>query len=172
MAYDYLQAMKEDIREYIENEVDKTEWTDDRDGMEKDLYDTLFVEDSVTGNASGSYYCNAWKAEEALCHNLDLLGEALSEFGSDPAYLLKNGAEAADVTIRCYLLGQALNEVLDDLEYEGYFDEEEVNITDYETFEDFCGGRDCNKCPLFCHIMADKAFDCEEYFNNAKREEA
>ena len=75
----------------------------------------LFISDSVTGNASGSYFCNSWKAEECLCHNIELLAEALHEFGSDISYL-ENGAEACDVTIRCYLLGQALNETLDELE--------------------------------------------------------
>lgn len=117
-TYNYLEAVKDDVQEYIENEIDLTEWTGDRDGLEQQLNDDLFINDSVTGNASGSYYCSTWKAEEALCHNLDLLGEALSEFGSDPAYLLKNGAEAADVTIRCYLLGQAISEVLDEMENE------------------------------------------------------
>ena len=30
--------------------------------------------------------------------------------------VLKDGAEACDVTIRCYILGQVLDEVLDELE--------------------------------------------------------
>jgi hypothetical protein len=69
----------------------------------------------VTGNASGSYTFNAWKAEEYLCHNLDLLGEALAEFGCEPNYITEKGAEACDVTIRCYLLGQAISEVLSEM---------------------------------------------------------
>lgn len=75
------------------------------------------VFDSVTGNASGSYTFNTWTAEEYLCHNWELLGEALTEFGCDMSYLEK-GAEACDVTIRCYLLGQAISEVLDEIETE------------------------------------------------------
>lgn len=71
------------------------------------------VFDSVTGNAS----FNTWTAEEYLCHNWELLGEALTEFGCDMSYLEK-GAEACDVTIRCYLLGQAISEVLDEIETE------------------------------------------------------
>lgn len=121
--YNYYEAVADDVREYINDEINLDEWRGDRDGLEQQLNDDLFVSDSVTGNASGSYYCNAWKAEEALCHNLDLLGEALSEFGSDPENLLKNGAEAADVTIRCYLLSGAIAEVLDELEAEGAFEE-------------------------------------------------
>lgn len=121
--YNYYEAVADDVREYINNEIDLDEWRGDRDGLEQQLNNDLWIDDGVTGNASGSYYCNTWKAEEALCHNLDLLGEALSEFGNDPDYLLKNGAEAADVTIRCYVLGSAISEVLDDLEDEGAFDE-------------------------------------------------
>jgi hypothetical protein len=84
------------------------------------LNDRLFIEDSVTGNASGSYTFNAWQAEENLCHNLDLLGEAFSEFCVEDSALKEamESAEGCDVTIRCYLLGQAISEVLDELEEE------------------------------------------------------
>ena len=74
----------------------------------------MFISDSVTGNASGSYTFNTWQAEENLCHNLDLLKEACEEFGSDCNIL--ESAEGCDVTIRCYLLSSALHEVLDELE--------------------------------------------------------
>lgn len=112
--YNYLENIKEDVKEYIKENFESMEEID-----RESLYDDLFIEDSVTGNASGSYYCNTWKAEEALCHNMDLLGEALEAFGCDANYL-ENGAEACDVTIRCYLLGQALDEVLEELESEGF----------------------------------------------------
>lgn len=117
-TYNYLEAVAEDVREYINNEIDLTEWRGDRDGLEEKLNDDLWTVDSVTGNASGSYYCNAWRAEEAIAHNWDLLAEALTEFGQDRTDVLKQGAEAMDVTIRCYLLGQAIAEALDDLEEE------------------------------------------------------
>lgn len=68
---------------------------------------------------NGQRYCyyGKWTAEEYLCHNWDLLGEALTEFGCDMSYL-ERGAEECDVTIRCYLLGQAISEVLDEVETE------------------------------------------------------
>lgn len=125
MSYNYMNAMTEDIRNYITENINREDYTEDRDGLEEYLNDTLWTEDGVTGNASGSYYCNAWKAEEALSHNWDLLAEALEEFGQDGTDVLKEGAEAMDVTIRCYLLGQAIAEVLDDLDNEGYFDSTE-----------------------------------------------
>ena len=115
--YDYRTALCEDIREYIKDH-DITVTSDNREEVEEQLNDDLWVEDSVTGNASGSYTFNAWQAEENLVHNLDLLGEALTEFGCSADYLIKNGAEACDVTIRCYLLGECIGIVLDELEEE------------------------------------------------------
>lgn len=102
--YDYLSAVESDVREYIENNVNFHDYSD-LDEMKEDLNEELFVDDSVTGNASGSYTFNAWKAEEYLCHNLDLLAEANEEFGGS-SDILSDGAEMCDVTIRCYLLGQ------------------------------------------------------------------
>lgn len=115
--YNYMEAMTEDIREYINNEITLSDYSD-RDELEEHLNDTLWTEDSITGNASGSYTFNTYKAEEYICHNLDLLAEACEEFGDDIGRAVKNGAESCDVTIRCYLLGQAIVEVLDDMEEE------------------------------------------------------
>lgn len=115
--YDYLENVKEDVRNYIEeNEIVVT--SSNREEVEQELNDTLFVNDSVTGNASGSYTFSTWQAEENLCHNVELLAEALTEFGYNGLSYLKNGAEACDVAIRCYLLRQAISEVLDEIEVE------------------------------------------------------
>lgn len=111
--YDYLSAVESDVREYIENNVNFHDYSD-LDEMKEDLNEKLFVEDSVTGNASGSYTFNAWKAEEYLCHNLDLLADANEEFGGS-SDILSDGAEMCDVTIRCYLLGQAIENVAPDM---------------------------------------------------------
>lgn len=111
--YNYLNAVKEDVKDYIQSEIDMCAY-ETREELEEYLNDHLFVSDSVTGNASGSYTFNTWEAEENLCHNLDLLGEALSEFGSDTEMIMQS-PESCDVTIRCYLLGQAISEVLDEM---------------------------------------------------------
>lgn len=123
--YDYREAVKDDVRSYIAENLTIEAYKGQRDELEEMLNNDLWVDDGVTGNASGSYYCNSWEAEESLCHNLDLLAEALEEFGCDASYLLKEGAEAADVTIRCYLLSSAISEVLDEYEDELAEDEEE-----------------------------------------------
>lgn len=120
-TYNYLESVKEDVRNYIEeNAIVVT--SDNRKEVEQELNDTLFVNDSVTGNASGSYTFSTWQAEENLCHNFELLTDALEELGYDLSYL-KKGAEACDVLIRCYLLGQAILEVLDEIEIENETEE-------------------------------------------------
>lgn len=119
--YDYRKAVKSDILDYIEENYTPEEIREelaDRDEWEQRLNEDLWICDSVTGNASGSYYCNAWRAEEALCHNWDLLNDALLEFGCTDCNPIEKGAEWCDVTIRCYLLGECLAAVLDELEEE------------------------------------------------------
>lgn len=120
--YDYRRALEDDIREYIETEVNLDEWRGRQDDLEEMLNDDLWTDDSVTGNASGSYFFNAWRAEEALCHNLDLLEEACFEFGCHAEEYL-GSPESADVTIRCYLLGECIGSVLS--EFEGDLEEVE-----------------------------------------------
>lgn len=73
--YNYLEAVKEDVKNYIDSEINFTDF-DSLEELEEKLNDELWTEDSVTGNASGSYYCNSYKAEESIAHNLDLLEEA------------------------------------------------------------------------------------------------
>lgn len=123
--YDYREAMTEDVKEWIKENIDLTEWTEDREGLEQQLNDDLWTEDSITGNASGSYYCNSYKAEESIAHNWDLLNEALDEFEQNNINVIKKGAEWADVIIRCYLLRSVISDVLDEMEENGDFDESE-----------------------------------------------
>ena len=68
--YDYMEHMTADvidaIRErYTPDEI-RERLDDDRDDFAQELNDDLWIDDSVTGNASGSYYCNAWRAEAAI----------------------------------------------------------------------------------------------------------
>lgn len=122
--YDYKEAVKNDVMNYITEHYTKDEinenlsYSGSRDRWQEELNDDMWSADSVTGNASGSYTFNTWQAEENLCHNMELLKEALEEFGCNIDYLEK-GAEACDVTIRCYLLYGAISEVLAELENDG-----------------------------------------------------
>ena len=121
--YNYKQAMKDDIRQAIDWVLDESELIErlrDKNQLFSDLYDDLWIDDSVTGNASGSYTFNAYTAGENLIGNFDLLRETCAEFGVSANELLERGEEYADVSIRCYLLGECLADVLDELERE-YF---------------------------------------------------
>lgn len=107
--YDYYEAVKNDIIDYLDEHFDGHHITED---MRVKISDDLWVNDSVTGNASGSYTFSTWKAEEYLCHNTELLCEALSYLGDD-GNTLKKGAEVCDVIIRLYLVGQLLDECIE-----------------------------------------------------------
>lgn len=112
--YDYRKAMKEDILDYISDEINLDDFRGKRGELEELLNDQLWIDDDVTGNASGSYFFSTWKAEEAIAHNWDLLEEAMQYF-EDECNPIEKGAEWCDVTIRCYLLGKCVAAVLDDL---------------------------------------------------------
>lgn len=117
MQYNYREAVKEDVKEYIEEEINYQDY-ESVEELEAELNETLWIDDSVTGNVSGSYTMNIWQAEENLEHNLDLLHEALSEFGGNDMNALEKGAEYCDVIIRCYLLPEAIAEALEELDAE------------------------------------------------------
>lgn len=124
MDYNYLVNVKADVKNAILENYSKDELEgilfnyNSRTDFEEQLNDELWNDDSVTGNASGSYTFNTYEAEEIIAHNWDLLQDALNEFGCDYGEALKKGAEYCDITIRCYLLSQAISEILDELEIE------------------------------------------------------
>lgn len=121
MAYNYLDAVKDDVRQAIEDNYDIADYSD-RDEFESTLNDDLWVDDSVTGNGSGSYTFDREQAKEYLFDSTDgedWLVEALEEYGT-PAeevgkHFMSQDYEWFDVTIRCYVLGIAISEVLDEL---------------------------------------------------------
>ena len=117
MAYNYLEELKSDVRNYIKEVASDYMDCEDMDELRDELYDNLWDEDSVTGNGSGSYTFNREKAKEYVSDNMDLMVEAYKEFDSIESLVDDLEAldfETIDVTIRCYLLSQALDEVLED----------------------------------------------------------
>lgn len=139
--YDYHKAVADDIRELIkEREEDKSfrlSWyAHEKDGKHyfnreeaaNDLGNLAFNDDAVTGNASGSYTMSTLVAERCLVGNLDLLDEALDNFGEDANKMQLAGPEWADVTVRCYLVDEVVDEVL--TEYEKEHNLEETPIDD------------------------------------------
>lgn len=77
------------------------------------LQDLAFDRD-MTGNRTGSYWCNELKAERALLGNFDLVHDALDEFGmesiSSPELV---SGEHLDILVREHLLPQIIDDVLD-----------------------------------------------------------
>lgn len=126
-SYDYNYEMRQDVRNAIDEGYSLDEWRGRRDELEEKLNDDLWIDDGVTGNASGSYYCNRYKAMQSVMDNMELLQEALDEFGADYADIgrrfLAGDWEDFDVTIRCYLLPSIVSDVLDDMEADGDLDE-------------------------------------------------
>lgn len=107
--YDFIREIVAEGAEYIEGNY--TPGSIERE----DVYDILFVS-PVTGNDSGSYSFNAHtSAERFSWEALEILVEACREYGSDVAELLEEGPEACEVTVRCFLLGECIDEILDDL---------------------------------------------------------
>lgn len=117
MAYNYLEELKSDVRNYINEVASDYMDCEDMDELRDELYDNLWSEDSVTGNGSGSYTFNREKAKEYVSDNMDLMVEAYKDLDSIESLVDDLEAldfETIDVTIRCYLLSQALDEVLED----------------------------------------------------------
>jgi hypothetical protein len=117
--YDYRAALVNDIKEYIKD--NPQEWADplETDDITEYWYDILWAEDCITGN--GAYwYAKEEECEEYISHNVDLAFEACQEFGIDMRSLAEavvhgNAARYVDCTIRCYLLGECLEQALEEL---------------------------------------------------------
>lgn len=119
--YNYLETMVEDIKSYIRNnpELDRNDLEYGKEELEQKLHDDLWVNDNITGNASGSYFCNSYKSMECVLDNVDLLQEMCKEFGIEAEEIgkrfLNEEWEWMDVSIRCYLLSQAISQSLDEI---------------------------------------------------------
>lgn len=114
---DYRNAVISDAEDVIAEYFDNGTYDEETDF--NDVYDNLFVDDTVTGNASGSYFFNAAKAREAVADAIwdDKILDALSEIGISgdriAQYLRDNDAESLDVCIRCAILGDVCGEIAD-----------------------------------------------------------
>lgn len=112
---DYYEEVKNDAIEAIDEQFDNGYWDED---TEWDVvYDNLFVDDSVTGNGSGSYTFNAFKARENVSEAIfdDRIIRALDNIGCDAEhimnYIRENDPESIDVCIRCAMLDEVYDEI-------------------------------------------------------------
>jgi len=116
MKYNYIEALKNDIRQYMEDNESYLNYTDKEDLAEQ-LNDDCWTADSVTGNASGSYTFNRAEAKEYVMDNMPLAVDAFREFDQIDRFadcIANEDYETIDVTIRCFLLGQVIADVLEE----------------------------------------------------------
>lgn len=119
--YNYYEAVKADILDYIRNEINLADF-DSLEELAEKLNDDLWIDDSVTGNASGSYTSNSYTAKEYVSENLDLVEEMASEFCVDLSdverHFLQENWEWFDVSIRCYVLNSCISDALEEIREE------------------------------------------------------
>lgn len=119
--YDYYEAVKNDVLDYLkcESGFNVDEIMEDRDEFEQDLNDTLWTHDGVTGNGSGSYTFCRETAKQYVIDNMDLVCEMSNGFGLEYAELGKHFMnedwEYFDVSIRCYVLSACISDAIDEL---------------------------------------------------------
>ena len=114
---DYIDAVAEDAKQVINwGQYDHLiEGAEDVDETTDDVIDSLWTDDAVTGNGSGSYtFCRDTAAEYAAEVLFD--DEFVDECKGaciDLGGLLADGPEAVDVTARCLALGFARDDIRD-----------------------------------------------------------
>lgn len=116
-TYNYREVMENDIieaiKEYMEYETVNAEDLDI-----DTLRDYLWTDDSVTGNGSGSYTMSTALARDYVLDNEELQADVIIEFGIDSETIADkiHDWEYWDVSIRCYLLDEVLQDVLEELQ--------------------------------------------------------
>lgn len=114
----YLEMVKADIENVIDDyEVD---WTDTIDNIVEKLDADLWVDDSVTGNGCGEY-TGLYSDRSALYmvdEDRETVKDALLDFGVDAKTIgekfIDGDFEYLDITARCYVLHQAIWEVVEE----------------------------------------------------------
>ena len=108
---EYKQQVLNDIKDHM---AENREAVAGLNGDELFDYIRCDEADGITGNASGSYYCNAWRAEKMLADSRVLFDAGflgyIVDCGINLAELLKKGAETVDVWARCCVLDYFINE--------------------------------------------------------------
>lgn len=111
--YYYDENMKGAIRGYLEEnckDLDQDHW-----------FEELEMSDQVTGNASGSYFCNRAFAKRCVLDNIDLLQEVCESLDDSMKlqmvyYFVSDDWESLDVMIRLYVFPQVFPSVWEEWE--------------------------------------------------------
>lgn len=107
--YDFEASVTQNIIDALDDILSIGNMTEEEiDELDPDDYrDELWQDDSVVGCR-----CGTWEAEEHLCHNMDLLDEAMIEFGSD--FINGWNAQEAESTVREYVFVRIYDNVFDE----------------------------------------------------------
>lgn len=110
--YDYEEVVREDAMTAL------ADWDGaiDRDKILEYLEDC----DSVTGNASGSYWCNSYRAKECVFgdnNSEDYIREIINDYGMEGYEVAEHifDWEYWDVMIRIHVLHEIIDDIVDDL---------------------------------------------------------
>ena len=119
--YSYKEQVRADVREWIEYHKEQIEGLDRHDAYEV-IYDSCWVDDSVTGNASGSYTFSRYEARQNFFNDEDsddyIFQMIEDEFMSADELgkkISESNWEYIDLSIRCWLLCDAVTDVLDEM---------------------------------------------------------
>ena len=118
--YNYKEQIRADVKEWIEDNKEQIEGLDRHDAYEV-VYDSCWVADSVTGNVSGSYTFSRWEARQNFFNDEDsdeyidqMIEDGFTTRESVGRAVQESQWELLDVSIRCWLLCDAVSDVLDE----------------------------------------------------------
>lgn len=138
LEYDYVENVKEDVKDFLEENPpyikdyadcikcekvsdngDCEYFFEDLCDLKEDLNNDLWINDSVTGNGSGSYTFNSNEAKEYfLSGGMEILKDVVNEGFLTPEefveYFTTENWESLDVTCRCFVLYTAIDEAVDE----------------------------------------------------------
>ena len=121
--YNYRESVKEDVKNWMDENHEpgassELEWNYDI------VFEGCWIADEVTGNGSGSYTFSRLEARRNFFEDddsEDYISQMLQEGFCDAEEVGKHMAsgdwEWIDVCIRCYLLGDVVQEVIDEMDF-------------------------------------------------------
>jgi len=132
--YNYYQSVKTDVMNWIDENRADIEAQHDKAQY---ICDSVFVDDNVTGNASGSYTFSRREAKEnyfgdekASEYLENMCEEGFASYEEVGKAMVHENWETIDVLIRCYLVNGIVMDCLEE--------EEAVEISIEDLCKDFC----------------------------------
>lgn len=146
MKKDIMEALKYDYVEVLENAKDK-----------EDAYNTLeeifFVTDSITGNASGSYYFNSYESRKHCYEYFRDVFEALEEYGYEKKLTnfktFVSLVEEGYLNIENMTINEILEEMDEDERYYAFYALEEIEDLNFETLDVI------TRCYMLSEVLTD-----------------